>query len=80
MINVLRIVKGEKVIGADFIYNIFNKMKNRSKQFKIISNSICTTIMFSDKIISSKGKRRKFYKTKDNRLNEVITSLNKCIL
>ena len=31
VINVLRMVKGEKVIGADFIYNIFDKMKSSEK-------------------------------------------------
>ena len=29
VINVLRMVKGKKVIGADFIYNIFNRIKSQ---------------------------------------------------
>ena len=40
VINVLRMVKGEKVIGADFVYNIFNKIKGQTKTSEPLSNRI----------------------------------------
>ena len=39
VINVLRMVKGQKVIGADFIYNIFDKMKSSKKSIALVNKS-----------------------------------------